>query len=47
MLNLYGEINENSSNKKKLTTFAFQNHLQVKQILTEILNIYGKEFSDC
>ena len=47
MLNLWVEIAENTGNKKKLTTFAFQNHLQVKQILTEILNIYGKEFSDC
>jgi len=47
MLNLCGEMGRNTGNKKKLPTFAFQNLLQIKQILTEILNIYGKEFSDC
>lgn len=47
MLNLYTEMPENRGNKKKLSTFAFQNLLQIKQILTIILYVYGKEFSDC
>lgn len=47
MLNLYTEMPENTGNKKKLYTFAFQNLLQNKQILTIILYVYGKEFSDC
>jgi hypothetical protein len=47
MLNLWVEMGRNTGNKKKLPTFAFQNHLQVKRILTEILKIYGKELSDC
>lgn len=47
MLNLCPELPENSSNKKKLYTFAFQNLLQNKLILNVTIKIYGKEFSDC
>ena len=47
MLILGVEITENSSNKKKLSTFAFQNLLQNKLILTVIVKIYGKKLGDC
>lgn len=47
MLKLSLEIREKSSNKKKLYTFAFQNLLQIEVVLTTILYVYGKEFSDC
>lgn len=36
MLNLYTEMPENRGNKKKLSTFAFQNLLQIQQILSLI-----------